>query len=603
MGITIVYLVSGRREKSLSSLQQGLNGLKQISCTGEINIVFVFDGENWKYQPIVRMIYSDFPNATTIFEHECSNPGLLYNRAMAHVNGEYVCFFSLSTEHIQKRINAFQKCIEEKCSDSIYYLNSQPDMNFYQGNNLKYGVLQILMPYSLDDFVIKSCVVRNFMFNENILIQNKFSQEFLLRLAREFDFKEIGYIEPNVHGIQVLKRLNVSSRLTDSYLVRSGALWEKEIEDKFDAEFINDLDDEDYETVSRVFRNDFIHKNKKVRKILILGGIWEYHHIQVVFLNYLEKLIGSGFATYVVGYDEFFVKENLIDYDIVFFCRCRSDNGVELAKYCKKNRIKSIYMLDDNWLSIAKDYPKEGAIFVEGNSNFDNFIEIVKMCNAVLYFNDLIKEDLMPYTNSFIKFKISVNPKTFISSDNNKTKRSKYIVGYAGSLRYENIAFEALSKVAKDRDDVTVLLIGGISEEQLKLFNGTDYIKYDFVTYKKYASIMKEMKPDLLIAPLQANRTSSSKCFNKYIESGINGAACVFSKVEPYTQVVIDGKNGYYVENNSVEAWYKKINEILDNPVGLNEVKNNVIQDVLENYSVDVVVNDFKKMIDKIEEL
>ena len=92
------------------------------------------------------------------------------------------------------------------------------------------------------------------------------------------------------------------------------------------------------------------------------------------------------------------------------------------------------------------------------------------------------------------------------------------------------------------------------------------------------------------------------RIYNKYVESGILHAACVFSKVEPYTQVVRDGQNGYFVEDETEDAWYEKLSSIISNIDKLRQVQENVYNDVLENHTVQAILPDFvKKISDVIE--
>lgn len=274
---------------------------------------------------------------------------------------------------------------------------------------------------------------------------------------------------------------------------------------------------------------------------------------------------------------------------MVIFTRARSKNAIKLVEFCNDHNIASLYMLDDNWLTIAKDFPEQGQIFVKGKPDYDNFVEIVQKCDAVWYFNDLIKEDLSQYTKKFIQSKISVNPELF-QSEQRIDKEGKIIIGYSGSLRWDNAAFRALARVAKKNHNIKIALIGHMSQEQLGYFEDVEIIYVPFSTYSIYAKKISEIRPDLLIAPLDSSRTSQSKCYNKYIESGIVGAACIFSNVKPYSDVVVNNKNGFLIDGNTEEEWFAKINEIASNVSLLNEVKQNAYKDIIEHYTVDAVL-------------
>ncbi len=598
--LTVIINVIGRKESSQNNLNRVIKELQNIE--DPIDIIMVFDGENWNNMPLVKSIRCIIPDAKMVFvEKETSVPSILYNKGIALVKTKYVALFNICTEHINDRLKLFKDGIKNSSSsDKILYLSSNADYGVYRNSQFLYGVLQIMNPFSLDDFVFDLEILKKYKLNEVCFLQKKYEQELLLRIARNNSFIEIGSIIPNSKKIEYSNQFNISDRLIDAYIVRCGEFSLYKKNDEILSDFIADLKEEDYCSIIQYMGN--IHKKECVAeknskyRILILGGIWEYHHIQVVFLNYLDKMVGSGFATYSIGYDEKYKKQNLREYDLVILCRCRSENGIEIAEYCNANRIKCIYMLDDNWLSIAKDYPKEGAIFVKGNPNYDNFLKMVSLADSVLYFNEKIKEDLQEYARSFVKFRISVNPEVF-SSDKEYSKSGNLIIGYAGSLRYDSTAFKALAKVSKERNDVQILLVGSFSDEQLQLFDGAKVLIFPFSSYSCYAELMSRMRPDLLIAPLENNRTSGSKCYNKYVESGVIGSACLFSEVEPYTEVVKDGENGFFVDENTIDGWYKKINAIVDNRSALEKVKKNAKKDVFDNHSVESVLPTFIEII------
>jgi len=104
---------------------------------------------------------------------------------------------------------------------------------------------------------------------------------------------------------------------------------------------------------------------------------------------------------------------------------------------------------------------------------------------------------------------------------------------------------------------------------------------------------MKNMLKKLLIAPLDFNRTNSSKCYNKYLENSSIKAATIFSKVPPYTYIVKENITGFYTQEETVEGWYNTIKKVLDDRELLLRVKENSYKDVMDNYSVDKLMEWF----------
>lgn len=157
------------------------------------------------------------------------------------------------------------------------------------------------------------------------------------------------------------------------------------------------------------------------------------------------------------------------------------------------------------------------------------------------------------------KFKISVDQRLFeVEKPRIRTDDTLYI-GFSGSLRYDDSAFRALARYARRNGNVVVILVGILSDEQEALFKNVKTIRVPFSSYKNYARKISMLAPDLLIAPLEDTHTMRSKCYNKYVESGIVGSACVYSHCQPYTDVICNGVNGYFVEDETQDGWYNTL--------------------------------------------
>ena len=79
-------------------------------------------------------------------------------------------------------------------------------------------------------------------------------------------------------------------------------------------------------------------------------------------------------------------------------------------------------------------------------------------------------------------------------------------------------------------------------------------------------------------------------------------AATVFSRVPPYTDVVKENLTGFYTQEETTEGWYSTIEKILNNRELLFKVKENCYKDVMENYSVDKLMEWFTFTIKQIIE-
>ena len=332
-------------------------------------------------------------------------------------------------------------------------------------------------------------------------------------------------------------------------------------------------------------------------KITIIGGYWEYHHIQLAFLNYFEMLQGTGFCSVKVCHDEKVQIDDIRDSNLVIFTRSRNLKLVEIINYCNQYKVSTLYMLDDNWLSAAKDYPHLFVgLFVAGNDQFEAFLYIMRRCDKVLVYNKYLAEDLSKFAKDIVISRLAINLDMY--KKDKEIEKKGIVIGYSGSARFIDEPFKALVKVAKKRKNVRILIFGYLTEEQKNILSEIEYINVPPQNYTAYCKTFASLEPDILIAPIDRTRTSMSKCPNKYLEISAVKAAGIYSNTYPYNEVVKNGVNGLLVDRESEIEWEGTILSLVDNPELLERIKKNAYNDVKRNYSCSAVLSDFVKMIE-----
>lgn len=603
--LSIVVGLFGRYELLINSFNSLIKELKEIE---NVDLIFIADGKNWSTVPLYQLLPIIFENSICYANDSASDlPAVIFNKGLELAKGEYVTFVYPGCKNIGCPVDVFLS--QNEVEGDIYEFQASLKTGVPVTNQNRYGFLQSLNCYSPLDLIINKKLLKKLGgFNPSKLLQRDFMQELALRLSMNNFFTNLGQRNHETFDFEYYpfhKKFNCGKDLTARYVVRNcRPAFSEDTREKIEQDFLQDLNEGDarrYFALTGTEKENRALKFDNKYKITVIGGYWEYHHNQICFFNYFENLYGDGFCTYKSLLDVLSTESDLEDSDLVIFTRCRSDNSIKLIDFCIQNHIPSTYMIDDNWLSIAKDHPDQGGIFVKGNSNYDNFIEAIGKCDYTWAFNDKLIEDITPYAKSVIKFSISVESRLF-KTEAPTQKQHEIIVGFSGSLRYDDRAFQALSNVVKRHKDIRVMLLGFISEKQRQLFDEFSIIEMPFSGYTTYAYNISKIDPDLLLAPLNNKRTDMSKCFNKYIESGILKAASIYSKVEPYTFVVKDGVNGYFVEDESIAGWENKIEDVIAHPNLLKQVQEKAYCDVIENYTVEVLLPEFVKNINQIIE-
>lgn len=605
--ISVILGLFGRSEKLIREFAEKVEELKKISNFEDLEIIIISEGIEWTYIPLYQALPIYFKNATIInLLEEKSIPSIIFNKGLEIAKGEYCYFTYAGGVDISMVIDILRRKYGPFKEDVLYIQNlNVTEIGQYESNQNRYGFLQMGRIHAIDEVIIRNSLLKQiYGFNTTTILQRDFDAELMLRLSLHTNFRILSRmaIRSNDFISYPFKKVYYSNEdFIRRYIIRCArpAFPETTFEE------INRMFAEDAETSLFKDRNYKLYDNcsikKKKYKIYILGGYWEYHHNQIVFFNYLERLYGTGFCTYRTNLEYCASVDELIGYDLVIFTRCRSNNAKKLVDYCNEKGIRTLYMIDDNWISISTDYPKEGSIFAKGKPDLDNFIYMLKHVDVVWTFNKILEDDIRQFTKKIVHFKISVEKKMFEVS-NVRKKGETLLIGFSGTKRYNDVAFRALVRLAQNYKNVCILLFGILDENQKKLFENINKLEMDFESYPRYSKRMAELSPDLLVAPLGQTRTEMSKCYNKYIESGIVHSACLYSKTMPYTEIIEDGYNGYFVENETVDGWYKKLEQIISDVNQLRLVQENAFTDIVMNYTVESLLKDFvEKIIEVIE--
>lgn len=344
--------------------------------------------------------------------------------------------------------------------------------------------------------------------------------------------------------------------------------------------------------------------SKSVRspyRILLTGSFWEYHHNWLCFLNYAEVLAGSGFATFRIMLDSAVEESDLFDIDLVIISRGKVAAVKDLVDRCVARNIKTLYMIDDNWISVSQDWPDlYGQIFAAESEFMQTFKYCLEKCSFTLTYNPILLSDIEGYAKNIVSLPTSVDLTRFEIFERPEQSR-RFKIGYSGSARFTSAPFEALARISRSQE-VDVLIFGSIHPEHEILFADANITRLPLMDYHNYIQNIRQEGLDILLAPLDNSRTSQSKCPNKYLEITAAGAVGIYSKVEPYLSFVEDGVNGKFVSVDAdAHEWEVAIIELLDHAL-LREISTSAREIVAAENSVEVVAPQFRRLIESILE-
>ncbi len=337
-------------------------------------------------------------------------------------------------------------------------------------------------------------------------------------------------------------------------------------------------------------------KKQRPLKIAVLGGVNEPAHNQLCFFNYFALMRDWNLLSWRSLLDERATNDDLADCDLVIFSRVRSDNGVALIKACAERNIRTLYMLDDNWFWLGREWLEYADIFAPGKKPYENFLSCVRQADTTLTYSAPLAEDLAPHARRVVTLPTNVDLRMFVA-DNHRPIKAITTIGYVGSLRKNMLAFDALVVLAKRRADVSIFVMSNMLPPEFAALPAerVHFAPYQF-NYEAYAAVVTNAAPDILVAPVGRSRFEASKCPNKFLEISACGAVGVYSRAEPYLSFVVGAETGVFADD-SLESWTSAIESLIDAPENRRNMAARARAQVANHYATAAVLPAFLNML------
>ncbi len=339
-------------------------------------------------------------------------------------------------------------------------------------------------------------------------------------------------------------------------------------------------------------------KKQAPLKIAVLGGVNEPAHNQLCFFNFFARMCDWNLLTWRSLLDERATIIDLVDCDLVIFSRVRSDNGVALIKACAERKIHTLYMLDDNWFWLGREWQEYADIFAPGKKPYENFLSCVRLADATLTYSVPLAEDLAPFARRVMTLPTNVDLKMFPPRPAMSAAANTItVIGYVGSLRKNMLAFDALVNLAKRRADVSIFVMSNVLPAEFAELpaDRVHFEPYQF-NYEAYAAMVTHRAPDVLVAPVGRSRFEASKCPNKFLEISACGATGVYSRAEPYLSYVVESETGVFADD-TLEAWTVAIESLIDAPAKRRQMAACAREQVASHYATAAVLPAFLNVL------
>lgn len=225
--------------------------------------------------------------------------------------------------------------------------------------------------------------------------------------------------------------------------------------------------------------------------------------------------------------------------DFVIFQKRYSVSDLNLAKQCRGKII--LDMCDPNWLVGQKSQ-------IEAMAKIADYVTTssTKLAN---WFRE--KTKMVKVIPDGFDFKA-------IPKVKKEVKPTICWIGDKTNEKYLQIFVEPLNKLREELD-FTFKIIGNFSSHKLPRFN----FKPQFIEWKLSTELKEIAKCHVGVAPLFTDEWCSYKGTNKPIAYMALGLPVVATKIDSYQKIIIDGKNGFLINENNPEKWYQAIKTLV----------------------------------------
>lgn len=329
-----------------------------------------------------------------------------------------------------------------------------------------------------------------------------------------------------------------------------------------------------------------IYENR-IATVELLNRVFAYYVKKDMFLVTMKKSISIK-------------KEDIIAADVIFFIRPNYHLACQIGKIAKEMGKFIIVHCDDDLLNIKDsfhDLPwrKES---------------LIKLLHISDIFSSSSKRIVKKYITfmekkrSFI-FNTSVEQENIViknfSQDyfNNTSIKVLYAASSTHRLFFEKYINPILEKVVqKYGKRVSFTFIGVKPVIDYETIKKGQFYFYDSMPLAEYRDFVNSGYYDIGLAPLEISEFTKCKYFNKYLEYSMAGMMGIYTKTEPYTDVIVNGVNGLLVENDPDE-WMSAICHAIDNSSLRAQIILNAQKDILNKFNPDIL---FEKFITEIPE-
>lgn len=255
-----------------------------------------------------------------------------------------------------------------------------------------------------------------------------------------------------------------------------------------------------------------------------------------------------------------------------------------ILKHARSLEIPVVFDLDDNLLALPENHPDR--LSHHFASSLLPIYEALLLADYVTVSTEKLKQTLESFNENIYVLPNFLDDSLWpfhLPIRQNKTK--PITIGYMGGESHKpDIEWitPVLEKINKKFDEVNFHFYGVKPPEAFVGLTNVKYTELKTYHYKEFIDDFHRLNIDIFIAPLVDNLFNQCKSPIKYFEYSTMGVPGVFSDIEPYKNVVIDGENGLLAK--SLDDWVEKLAILIQEPDLRYELAKNAQEAIRSNW-------------------
>jgi len=166
-------------------------------------------------------------------------------------------------------------------------------------------------------------------------------------------------------------------------------------------------------------------------------------------------------------------------------------------------------------------------------------------------------------------------------------KKGPLILGYMGGITQTHIPdiemiTPVLLRLLNKYKNKLLLRFWGVCPPELNNLPNVDYRTEKFPDYLEFVRYFSNQEADIFVSPLVNTHFNKFKSHIKFLEYSSLGVPGVYSRIEPYENLIIDGKNGFLASTE--DDWERCLTHLIENKKLRSEIGKAAYLTVTNNY-------------------